>query len=169
MAAAYASSLGFEVQCGPVEEMLKHSKDGFFDVIISSMVLEHLFNPFEVVRQIARKLKPGGLFLFSTVVRDSLDAWMYGPYWSGFDFPRHMVHFRKQDVRDMVKDYFDVQQACHQSASIDFVRPASWRGRPVDNILKSAVSSKLGNSVSALLSLLSLTSRVSFRCALRRT
>lgn len=38
--------------------------DGEFDVVILSAVLEHLYNPDEVVGEISRILKPGGLFFF---------------------------------------------------------------------------------------------------------
>lgn len=39
--------------------------DGYFDGAVSSEVLEHLFNPEQVVREIYRVLKPGGIFYTS--------------------------------------------------------------------------------------------------------
>ena len=39
--------------------------DGFFDVVTAWCVLPHLENPFHAVREVARVLKPGGLFIFT--------------------------------------------------------------------------------------------------------
>lgn len=40
--------------------------DETFDIVIADNVLEHLDNPAQVFREIARVLKPGGRFLFKT-------------------------------------------------------------------------------------------------------
>ena len=49
-------------------------RDGHFDLVISNNVLEHLTAPRQVIREVARVLKPGGLFLFKTPNR-----WHYVP------------------------------------------------------------------------------------------
>ena len=43
-------------------------EDETFDVVIHMDVLEHLFDPFEALREIYRTLKPGGLCLFSAPI-----------------------------------------------------------------------------------------------------
>jgi SAM-dependent methyltransferase len=48
--------------------------DGTFDVVISDNVLEHLDRPEEVFREVARVLRPGGVFLFKTP-----NKWHYMP------------------------------------------------------------------------------------------
>ncbi|SNQ62983.1 class I SAM-dependent methyltransferase [Candidatus Methanoperedens nitratireducens] len=159
---------GFSVDCGPVEEVLHNYPDKYFDVIISSMVLEHLYNPFKVVQIIASKLKPGGQFLFSTISRDSLDAKIYGAYWAGFDFPRHMVHFRNKDILDMIKDYFTKIKIYHQAAPIDFIRSSKWRRDDrcctvVDKIVLTIGESRL-IYIAMMLSWLGFTCRVSVHC-----
>jgi SAM-dependent methyltransferase len=40
--------------------------DSTFDIVFSSNVLEHLTNPFPVFKEVARVLKPGGVFLAKT-------------------------------------------------------------------------------------------------------
>jgi len=45
-----------------------------FDVVFSDNVLEHLDDPLEVFREVARVLKPGGVFLFKTP-----NKWHYMP------------------------------------------------------------------------------------------
>lgn len=163
-AADQARAASFSVEDGPAETLLPRYPDNFFDVIITSMVIEHLYNPWEVVHQIATKLKPGGEFLFSTVTRDSLDARIYGIYWSGFDLPRHMVYFRKPDVLQMLTDQFHQIDCFHQNAPIDFARSAQWRNRPIDRLIQTLANSSIGNLVGWWLAWLGLTCRVSFRC-----
>lgn len=166
-AAAAGRSLGFEVQEASVEEALKTYPDGHFDVIVSSMVIEHLRNPFETARVIANKLKPGGELLFSTVIRDSLDGYMFGPYGVSYDFPRHMVFFRKNDLNEMLEERFDVIRSCHQSTPIDFQRPARLRGAPVDPYISRFFHSAVGGWLVRRLAQFKLMGRVSYRC--RRT
>lgn len=166
-AAAASRALGFEVREESIEEALKMYPDEHFDVIVSSMVMEHLLNPFDTARLIANKLKPGGELLFSTVIRDSLDGYMFGPYGVSYDFPRHMVFFRKNDLNEMLEERFDVIRSCHQSTPIDFQRPARLRGAPVDPYISRFFHSTLGLWLVRRLAQFKLMGRVSYRC--RRT
>lgn len=134
-AAELARSTGADVQCGTVEDVLPRYPDGHFDAIIASMVVEHVADPFAVVRSVARKLKPGGEFLVSTVTRDSAQAAFFGRYWAGFDFPRHMVYFRNADIVAMLADDFESVEWFNQIAPIDWIRSSTWRGRPMDLVM----------------------------------
>lgn len=168
-AAERARAQGFQVECGMVEDALDAFPDGSFDVVVSSMVLEHLYDPFTVVKMIAAKLKPSGQFLFSTIVRDSLDASLYGRYWAGFDFPRHMVHFTRDDIRQMVAGEFEDVRFIHQVAPVDFVRSSTWRSGCGEGKWLDRVFVVLGESLAARLFNLALaylgrTTRVSVYC-----
>ena len=166
-AAVQARQKGFPVLCEALETGLDHFPDASFDVVVSSMVLEHLYNPFDVTRAIARKLRHGGQFLFSTVTRDSLDARLFDRYWGGYDFPRHMVYFRLTDIRNMLSDDFELVNSYHQNAPVDFVRPAMWR-RPeakfYDRWICRMAESAGGTFVGGILAWARQTCRVSFRC-----
>ena len=168
-AAERARAEGFSVISGQVEDTLSQYPDAEFDVIISSMVLEHLYNPFQVVQIAAKKLKPGGQFIFSTVVRDGLDFKIFRDYWSGFDFPRHMIYFQKSDLHDMLKGHFEKIEIFHQNAPIDFVRPAVSRrdegkGTIIDALILKVARSSLATSIGLLLAWFGLTCRVSLHC-----
>jgi len=168
-AAERARAEGFSVITGQVEDTLSQYPDEEFDVIISSMVLEHLYNPFQVVQIVAKKLKPGGQFIFSTVIRDGLDARIFRDYWSGFDFPRHMIYFQKSDLYGMLKGQFEKIEIFYQNAPIDFVRPAVSRkdegkGTITDNLILKVARSPLATSIGLLLAWSGLTCRVSLRC-----
>jgi SAM-dependent methyltransferase len=57
-----AQHSGAEIRCAPVEEC--SFPDASFDVVILAAVLEHLYNPDDTIKAIARILRPGGaLFL----------------------------------------------------------------------------------------------------------
>jgi SAM-dependent methyltransferase len=49
-------------------------EEGLFDVVFANNVLEHLADPADVFREVARVLRPGGVFLFKTPNR-----WHYVP------------------------------------------------------------------------------------------
>jgi SAM-dependent methyltransferase len=168
-AAERARAEGISVVTGQVEDKLCQYPDGEFDVIISSMVLEHLYNPFQVVEIVAQKLKPGGQFIFSTVIRDGLDAKIFRDYWSGFDFPRHMIYFQKCDLYDMLKGQFEKIETFHQNAPIDFVRSAVSRkiegkGTITNDLILRVARSRLATSIGLLLAWFGLTCRISVRC-----
>ena len=163
-AARIARRAGFNVKTATIESALESYPDQTFDAIVAVMVLEHLVNPFAVVRQVARKLKPGGEFLFSTVIRESIDGRIFGPYGVCFDFPRHMVFFRKRDLDAMLRNDFDEVDSWHQNTPIDFQRPASLREGRYDNRLRNFFSSRPGGHVVSLLARLKLMGRVSYRC-----
>lgn len=169
-AAEQARRRGFQVVCAPVEAAISGFEDGRFDVVVSSMVLEHLCNPFEVIKAIAGKLKPGGEFLFSTVTLDALDARLYGPYWSGYDFPRHMVYLRTSDIKEMVAQDFEIVELFHQNAPIDFLRPAMWRRpekRLSDRLIARLANSPQGLLIGDIIARMGQTCRVSVRCRKR--
>jgi SAM-dependent methyltransferase len=163
-AARIARPDGFTIKVGTIENALESYPDASFDVILGAMVLEHLVNPFAVVHQVARKLKPGGEFLFSTVIRDSLDGRIFGPYGVCFDFPRHMVFFRKRDLNEMLRADFERVQSWHQSTPIDFYRPAALRAGRFDEQFQSFFKSRAGRDVVQVLARLRLMGRVSYRC-----
>lgn len=163
-AARIARSSGFTVKTQTIEAALETYPDGWFDAIVAEMVLEHLLNPFAVVQQIARKLKPGGEFLLSTVIRDSIDGRIFGRYGVCYDFPRHMVFFRKRDLNELLRSDFDWIQSWHQNTPIDFQRPAYLRSARFDPELQRFFKSRTGARVVLTLARLKLTGRVSYRC-----
>lgn len=163
-AAHIARHSGFTVKTATIEAALETYPDGWFDAIVAEMVLEHLVNPFAVVQQIARKLKPGGEFLFSTVVRDSIDGRIFGPYGVCYDFPRHMVFFHNGDLNKLLRPEFDRIQSWRQSTPIDFQRPAYLRSARFDPELQRFFKTPAGELVVRVLARLKLMGRVSYRC-----
>lgn len=167
-AAEKARAAGFHIECGAVEQMIDRIADASLDVIIASMVFEHMTEPFAMFGAAARKLKPGGELLLSTVVRDVYEARLYGSYWAGFDFPRHMVYFTRGDLTAATRDTFTPFEMFHQVAPVDFVRSSSWRiedgkGGRFDRLMVALGRSTIAKSLHVFLAWCRLTSRVSFR------
>lgn len=166
-AARRAEARGFQIHCGRMETLADQYPDHYFDVITCTMVLEHLFDPFLVVRQIAAKLKPGGQFLFSTVFRDSLDYYLYGRYWLNLGLPRHLVWFRRKDIYRLLGDAFVDVEISHQRDGTDFVKSSMFRAQEQHHVI-DAILIRLGERrlryVMPLLAWLGLTSRISVQC-----
>lgn len=166
-AASRAAQLGFCVHHLPVEDGLSLYSDASLDVVITSMVLEHLVDPFVVVRAIADKIRPGGELLFSTVLRDSIDARIWGTYWRNLDLPRHMVWFTSKDLRAMLEEKFEDVTFVRQAEPGDIIGSARFRQEEKRVLFDSLITRYVGERrlvpVARLLSRLAMTSRVSVR------
>jgi 2-polyprenyl-3-methyl-5-hydroxy-6-metoxy-1,4-benzoquinol methylase len=62
-----------------------------FDCIICSHVLEHVYNPVEMLKLLTQSLKPGGTLLLSLPNSKSRVREMFGANWRGLEAPRHIA------------------------------------------------------------------------------
>lgn len=69
-----------------------------FDVVTLWDVIEHLEQPVEDLRRIARALRPGGHLVVGTPVEDGWDARAWGRAWAGWDTPRHLSVFSTRSL-----------------------------------------------------------------------
>lgn len=65
-------------------------KLGTYDVIASWQNIEHLPNPWGVLRKAAARLRPGGVLILSTPNPESLQFRLFGRFWAHLDAPRHV-------------------------------------------------------------------------------
>lgn len=73
-ARAHAAETGREIAYDVgVGEALPYA-DGTYDAVVCVDVLEHVSDLSQVIREVARVLRPGGLFLFDTINRNPLAA-----------------------------------------------------------------------------------------------
>jgi 2-polyprenyl-3-methyl-5-hydroxy-6-metoxy-1,4-benzoquinol methylase len=77
--------------------------EGSFDAITGFHVLEHMYQPREVMARIFRWLKPGGVFYMMVPNIDSGAARIFGAYWFALELPRHLYHFSPTSLRHMAK------------------------------------------------------------------
>ena len=78
--------------------------DEYYDVVTVWNVLEHVFDPTSTIKEIHRILKPGGYLIVRVPNPDSFAAKVFGKYWAGLDFPRHLFLFPRNILINMAKD-----------------------------------------------------------------
>lgn len=88
--------LGLAVKTGDLENI--DYQENYFDVVTLWHVLEHLYDPLVALKRIHFWLKPGGLLIFSTPNIESWDAYLFGPYWIGYELPRHFQIFSRRTL-----------------------------------------------------------------------
>lgn len=94
--------LGFEVFHG--ELAAAEYPDNFFDVVTASEIIEHLPDPTSVRREVARILRPGGLFWATTPSATCLSFRSIGVNWSVVAPPEHTQLFSRKAVARKLKD-----------------------------------------------------------------
>lgn len=93
--------LGLDVFRGRLEDA--RFPDETFDVVTMWDVLEHVHDPQATLQEVHRILRPGGLFLCSVPNADSLDARLFGRYWVGLDFPRHLYVYSPATLETLLR------------------------------------------------------------------
>jgi 2-polyprenyl-3-methyl-5-hydroxy-6-metoxy-1,4-benzoquinol methylase len=85
------------------ESILSLEKESF-DIITLWHVLEHVPHLQERVGELMRLLKSDGTIFIAVPNCASSDAKHYGEYWSAYDVPRHLYHFRPEDIKHLFQD-----------------------------------------------------------------
>jgi SAM-dependent methyltransferase len=80
-----------------------------FDVITLWHVLEHVHDLNKKIQDLKSHLEKDGILLIAVPNHNSLDSKKYGSYWAGYDVPRHLWHFSKQDMTKLLaKEGFEI-------------------------------------------------------------
>ncbi len=77
--------------------------DGHFDVATAFHVLEHLPDPLGTLRKMIRWTAPGGLIIVEVPNVGGWGGRLFGRYWSGLEFPRHLIQFTPATMGRMVE------------------------------------------------------------------
>lgn len=67
--------------CGDLINLDNYFPPRSFDAVVCTDVIEHVENPFAVINNIARILRPGGLIIISCPFDKELHGEEYGDYW----------------------------------------------------------------------------------------
>jgi len=101
-AAEHNRAAGFEVFNGFLEDA--RYPEGHFDVVVASEVLEHVPDPGEMLREILRVLRPGGLLWATTPNGRGLSARALGLGWSAVCPPEHLHLFSRRAAARLLSE-----------------------------------------------------------------
>jgi 2-polyprenyl-3-methyl-5-hydroxy-6-metoxy-1,4-benzoquinol methylase len=101
VAAAKARTVTPDVTIGdPADITLGRAR---FDLITAFHVVEHLPDPAAALRNMLAWLAPGGLMIVEVPNVGGWGGTLFGRFWSGLDFPRHLIHFTPATMRALVE------------------------------------------------------------------
>jgi SAM-dependent methyltransferase len=83
--------LGIPVYIGDLADL--HLPSEQYDAVVMWHVLEHVPDPAVVLAEVARLLRPGGVFLVAVPNFGSLEARLTRDKWFHLDVPRHLNHY----------------------------------------------------------------------------
>ena len=77
-------------------------ENNFFDFINLSDVMEHVFDFEALIIELKRILKPEGTIRIKVPNSESLTSKVFGKYWAGYDIPRHLYTFSKNNLKNFL-------------------------------------------------------------------
>lgn len=77
-------------------------EDQSLDAITLWHVFEHIENQDEMLELFSKKLKEKGLLIIAVPNPTSYDAKHYREYWAAYDVPRHIYHFSKKGMENLI-------------------------------------------------------------------
>jgi SAM-dependent methyltransferase len=101
-AAQHVRQLGFEVFAGELEAA--EFPAAHFDVVTAAELIEHVFEPQALVREVARILRPGGLFWLTTPHARGLSARLLGLKWQCIWPPEHLQVFSIAGLKALLRE-----------------------------------------------------------------
>lgn len=72
-----------------------------YDAVVTSHVIEHVYDPLAMLQESYRLLKPGGKLVIVTPNTNSLGHRIYGRDWRGLEPPRHLHLFTSSALRNL--------------------------------------------------------------------
>ncbi len=116
---------GFKIFHGTLQEA--NYSDNYFDVVTSVEVLEHVTEPKNLVEEIYRILRPGGLFWGTTPHGRGFSSKAIGMDWSAIAPPEHLQLFSVSGIKTMFEQAGFSQVKINTSAVNPFELITVWR------------------------------------------
>lgn len=151
-AVAEAKSVGFDVRVGGAEVIDSEEK---FDFITLSHVIEHVYNPGELIRTCYSLLNDGGTLWLETPNIESAGYMLYKSNWRGLEPPRHIMIFNQRSLSEMLlrSGFVSIQQKNHGLSGI-------YMGLSSERLLEK--SKPCGSMARCVMRVIAMFVRVSF-------
>lgn len=81
------------------------SNKEYYQVITMWHVLEHVPDVRATFKKLFALLADRGILIIAVPDRESWDRAHYGPQWAAWDVPRHLSHFRRQDIQRLLHEH----------------------------------------------------------------
>ena len=102
-AIALCKQKGIDMQKGTLNT--NHYTEGFFDVITSFEVIEHINNPLPEVKAFHNILRVGGLVYVTTPNFNSISRNFLGPSWNIIEYPEHLSYYTKKTLTNLFRSF----------------------------------------------------------------
>ena len=94
---------GFAISPGTFEEFDPSGKTATIDILTMSHVIEHVIDPYNTLRKVHSLLAEGGVYYGRTPRLASYGHRIFGRYWGGYHFPRHLHLFTKESLETLLR------------------------------------------------------------------
>ena len=94
----------FSLELNPLTDLFK-IEDNSKDVITMWHVLEHVYHLKRDIAELVRILKPDGSLIIAVPNMSSKDAKQYKEFWAAYDVPRHLYHFQKETIVNLMSQF----------------------------------------------------------------
>jgi 2-polyprenyl-3-methyl-5-hydroxy-6-metoxy-1,4-benzoquinol methylase len=122
-----------KIHVGEVERLLGSLMEASYDVVLCLDVLEHLIDPWAVISQIERVLKPGGVIIASIPnVRTFRVIWNLGV--------RGQFDYADQGIMDRTHLRFFTRKTALELLSTEVLHVEKWRPTPLARWSKSSIA-----------------------------
>lgn len=98
-----ARTKALDLNPAKIFQELTELNEAKFDVITLWHVLEHIPNLHQIIPAIKSSLKPGGTLVIAVPNPQSPDSQYYREKWAAYDVPRHLWHFQKKSMEQLMK------------------------------------------------------------------
>jgi 2-polyprenyl-3-methyl-5-hydroxy-6-metoxy-1,4-benzoquinol methylase len=100
-AASRSQKLGYPVYAGRIETAPAPVE--LFDLVVGWMVVEHLHNPVQALRNVHAWTQPGGWLVLSVPNVGSYQFELFGDAWFPLQLPNHLFHFTSDSLARVLK------------------------------------------------------------------
>jgi SAM-dependent methyltransferase len=116
-----AAKRGYRVEPGTIESLDTTLYENRFDIVTMYQLVEHVLDPRLLFRKAFSILKPGGYVLGQLPSMDCIERLIFGRYWAGYHYPRHIQMITRNALRDLIREAgfvnVDVKSALHIHAA----------------------------------------------------